>query len=138
MPKASLLEVPAPGDIVWCWFPEAGPPLQPGRKPRPVFVIATDDDPPPLRLYVAYGTSRKLNQLYAGEFCITPDDSLAFTSSGLSYATKFNLAKAVVLPYLAPWFARAPGKQSPVVGKIHPSLARRIQAAARAVGLINR
>lgn len=136
MPKPSSIEAPAPGDIAWCWFPEAGTPIQPGRKPRPVFVIASDNDPLPLRLYVAYGTSRKLNNLFAGEFCITPDDGVAFEVSGLNYPTKFNLAKAVVLPYQAPWFTLAPGKQSSILGKIHPSLARRIQAAARVVGII--
>jgi hypothetical protein len=46
-----------------------------------------------------YGTRRKLERLYPGEFSITPEDGDAFAASGLSYPTKFDTARSVFPPY---------------------------------------
>ena len=81
---------------------------------------------------VAYGTSQKTGRLYKGEFLISPQDGDAFRTAGLSYPTKFNLAKSLELPYTADWFAVAPGTpfgQTPKLGVLHPSLMRRARSA---------
>ena len=81
---------------------------------------------------VAYGTSRKVDQLYPGEFAISPTDGGAFVAAGLSYPTKFNLARAFELDYNDVWFAVAPGApygQTPKLGLLHPSLVKRARGA---------
>jgi len=85
---------------------------------------------------VAYGTSQKVDSLYAGEFAIAPADQAAYEAAGLSYATKFNLAETFELDFNDTWFAVAPGApygQTPKLGVLHPSLMRRVEAAAGAV-----
>ena len=122
---------PKPGDIVWCRFPEdlaTGP----GPKPRPALVLAVGDIEGEIAVEVAFGTSQKTSRLYSGEFLIEPQDGDAFRTAGLSYATKFNLAKRLELPYIAEWFAVAPGTpfgQTPKLGILHPSLIRRARSA---------
>jgi hypothetical protein len=109
----------------------------PGRKPRPALVLTVfDDTAPTFRVLVAYGTSQKTDRLFAGEFRIAPQDSEAYALSGMSYPTKFNLARAVELPYTTDWFAvppAAPFGQSPKLGVLHPHLMRRVAAAWKAV-----
>ncbi len=129
---------PAPeaGQFVWCHFPES-PLLKPARKPRPALVLTVFDDEAPLfRVLVAYGTSRKTETLYAGEFRIAPSDGEAYQLAGLSYPTKFNLAANVELPYNATWFSpppAAPFGQTPKLGVLHPSILRKAAAAWKAV-----
>ena len=84
---------------------------------------------------VAYGTSRKVDSLYAGEFAIVPSDQAAYAAAGLSYPTKFNLCETFELDFNDMWFSTAPGApygQTPILGVLHPSLMRRVEAAARA------
>ena len=84
------------------------------------------------RALVAYGTSQKTNRLYTGEFAISPQDGAGFKLAGLSFPTKFNLRKAVELPYSTPWFdvpPAAPYGHSPQLGVLHPNLMRRATAA---------
>ena len=125
---------PQAGVIVWCRFPDT-PALQPGPKPRPALVLVVfDDEAPQFRVQVTYGTSQKVDRLYAGEFRITPEDGAAFRLSGLSFATKFNLSKVVELPYNRPWFdvpPAAPFGQTPQLGVLHANLMRRATAAWR-------
>ena len=55
--------------------------------------------------------------------------------AGLSYDTKFDLKRAVDLPYTSEWFAvppAAPHGQTPKLGILHPSLMLALQAAYRA------
>lgn len=82
---------------------------------------------------VAYGTSRKLDRLHAGEFSITQNENpAAYEAAGLSYDTKFDLRQTAWLPYSSQAFGVAPGApygQVPKLGLLHPSLMR---AAARA------
>jgi len=127
---------PKPGDIVWCRFPE-GKTLYPAPKARPALVLRVGQIAGQSAVAIAYGTSQKVNRLFPGEFAIVPADGAAYTASGLSYPTKFNLARSVELPYNDRWFAvppAAPFGQQPKLGVLHPSLMRRAQAAFRAVG----
>jgi len=81
---------------------------------------------------VAYGTSQKVDRLYAGEFAITPADQAAYEAAGLSYPTKFNLGEMFELDFNDEWFGVPPGAphgQTPKLGVLHPSLMRRAKAA---------
>ena len=122
---------PAPGDIVWCRFPERQLP-GPGPKPRPALVVAVREFEVRPIAVVAYGTSRKIDQLYAGEFAITPAERSAYEAAGLSAPTKFNLARTSELDFNDLWFAvprGAPHGQNPKLGILHPSLVRRARSA---------
>ena len=125
---------PQPGDIVWSQFPEGRIP-GPGPKSRPALVLRVGDAGGHPAVSVAYGTSQKVDRLYAGEFAILPADGVAFAASGLSYPTKFNLGETFDLDYNDIWFAvpsHAPHGQTPRLGVLHPSLLRRAAAAAKA------
>lgn len=131
---ARFFSLPEPGDIVWCRFPHRGI-SRPGPKQRPALVVDVGrlrDEP---AVEVIYGTSQKVDRLYPGEFVITPEYGDALTVSGLSYATKFDTTRPVFLSYSDEWFAVAPDVphgQTPKMGILHPSLVRRVAAAARA------
>jgi hypothetical protein len=129
-PKA-FEPLPAPGDIVYCHFPQKKG--KPGPKPRPALVIAIvqfDDGRHGVR--VAYGTSQKVDELRSGEFSITPADRAAYQLSGLSFPTKFDTAQTQDLPYDEDWFRvpQAPRYgQTPKLGSLHASLYKRAKAA---------
>ena len=132
---ARIFPLPEAGDIVWCRFPKEGL-AEPGPKPRPALVVDIGNLRGEPAVEVIYGTSQKLDRLYPGEFAITTADGDAFALSGLSFPTKFDTGRAVYLPYNDVWFAVAPGAphgQTPRLGVLHPSLVRRVQAAAGAV-----
>lgn len=132
---ARYFSVPKPGDIVWCRFPQEKS-LQPGPKPRPALVLRVGEIDGVPAVAIAYGTSQKVERLFPGEFAILPSDGAAYTASGLSYPTKFNLARSIELPINDRWFAVAPGApfgQQPKLGVLHPSLMKRAQAAHRAL-----
>ncbi len=71
-----------------------------------------------------------------GELSILRDrNAVAYEAAGLSYDTKFDLKKALDLPYTTEWFSvppAAPNGQTPKLGTLHPSLVRAVQAAFRA------
>lgn len=119
--------LPAPGDIVYCRFPEALG--KPGPKPRPALVTGLAEfDDGIVGVVVAYGTSQKTDQLLAGEFLIAPSKGEAYRAAGLSFPTKFDLRKLVALPYTDDWFRVPPVPlhgQTPKLGILHPSLMRR-------------
>lgn len=126
---------PKPGDIVWCQFPRHAS-LKPGPKSRPALVLKVGEKESESWVQVAYGTSQKVDKLFAGEFAITPADGDAYLTSGLSYPPKFNLASTFELPFNEDWFGVPPGAphgQVPKLGVLHPSLMRRAQAAMEAV-----
>jgi hypothetical protein len=127
---------PLAGDIVWCYFPDELQ-VEPTEKPRPALVLAVyDDRAPEFGVLVAYGTSQKVTQLYAGEFVISRADGEAFRAAGLSYDTKFNLARRLELHFNDEYFAVPPGAphgQQPKLGVLHPSLIRRAAAAFNAL-----
>lgn len=125
---------PRPGDIVWCKFPEHAS-LKPAPKSRPALVLKVGEIAGAIWVQVAYGTSQKVDRLYAGEFAIVPSDGDAYSISGLSYPTKFNLASTFELPYSEDWFDVPPGAphgQIPKLGVLHPGLMRRARAAMEA------
>jgi len=131
---------PSPGDIVWCRFPQRGVP-GPGPKARPALVTAVGRVGSGPTAFVAYGTSRKVDQLFPGEFAIAATEHPAFDAAGLSSATKFDLARIFELDFNDLWFAVAPGTaygQTPKLGILHPSLVRRAEAAYRAANRVRR
>jgi len=124
---------PTAGEIVWCHFPDN---INPRPKPRPALIVMVFDDAAPLfTVRVAYGTSQKTTQLYRGEFAILQSrNPAAYAAAGLSYDTKFNLRQLVDLSYTAKWFSvppAAPHGQTPLLGTLHPSMVRAVQAAYR-------
>jgi PemK-like, MazF-like toxin of type II toxin-antitoxin system len=122
---------PRPGDIVWCLFPEDRK-LVPGPKPRPALVVRIGEIEGAPAVVVAYGTSRRVTELHAGEFAISRGDGDAFKTSGLSFDTKFDLSRLVELPFTVKWFGVPPGAphgQTPKLGLLHPTLMRRASAA---------
>ena len=126
---------PAPGDIVWCRFPEEKL-LASETKARPALVLRVGEDQGHPVVEVAYGTSQKVDSLYAGEFAITPADRAAYEAAGLGYPTKFNLGETFELDFNDEWLAVPPGApfgQTPKLGSLHPSLMRRAKAAFDAV-----
>lgn len=136
MPAPRWYPPPRAGDVVWCRFPQKELP-GPGPQPRPALVLRVGEHQGHPVVEACYGTSQKVNQLYAGEFAITPADDAAFTAAGLSYPTKFNLGETFELDFNELWFAVPPGAphgQTPKLGLLHPSLMRRAAAAARAAG----
>lgn len=124
------------GDIVWCRFPRRRA-ADPGPKARPALVVRVGEaDGRPVAV-VAYGTSQKVEKLFAGEFAIVPADADAYAAAGLSYPTKFDFAAMAELDFNDRWFAVAPGApfgQAPKLGVLHPSLMRRARAAFDAAG----
>lgn len=126
---------PDPGDIVWCRFPFADT-YRPGPKKRPALVISVMDELSPLRVRVAYATSRGVFTLSNSEFNITLDDGEAYEKSGLNYPTKFDLKQLKTLPYTDEWFTLVAGARTPVVGQLHPALHARLLTAAKAARLI--
>lgn len=122
---------PSPGDIVWCRFPKDKL-SAPAPKARPALVLRVGEERGHPVVEVAYGTSQKVDALYAGEFAIAPAGPVAYRAAGLSYATKFNLGDTFELDFNDAWFAVPPGAphgQTPKLGVLHPSLVRRAQAA---------
>ena len=125
---------PTAGDIVWCHFPDN---IEPRPKPRPALVLTVyDDEAPQFIVQVAYGTSQKTDRLFAGEFLIAQSkNSAAYAAAHLSFDTKFNVKQALDLPYSSQWFSvppAAPHGQRPLLGTLHPSMVRAVQAAYKA------
>lgn len=120
--------LPAPGDIVWCHFPELDG--TPGPKSRPALVVGVS--PADHAVMVAYGTSQKTKKIYPGEFALDPNDS-GFSDSGLSRRTKFDLNHRIQLPFDSEWFEKAPGFAGhmplPKMGVLHPSYMAAASAA---------
>lgn len=123
---------PAPGDIVWCHFPEAPAP-GPGPKPRPALILAVVTHEDGCVVHVAYGTSQRVDRLKAGEFAwLKFGNPQAFALAGLSFDTKFDLKVVLELPWTEDFFKvppRAPHGQTAKLGVLHPSLVRAAKAA---------
>ncbi len=125
----------APGDIVWCHFPQ-WPDAGPGPKPRPALVCATLLQDDGLVASVAYGTSQRVGRLLAGEFAIVKAlHPAAFELAGLSFDTKFDFNAIVALPWTEQFFKPPPRTLhglTPTLGALHPSLMRAAKAAHEA------
>ena len=128
-------KLPLAGDIVWAYFPDELQ-TEPADKPRPALVLTVYDDAAPhFGALVAYGTSQRVTHLYHGEFAITRADADAFKVAGLSYDTKFKLARRPQLPYNDEYFGVPPGAphgHRPKLGVLHAALTQRVAAAWRA------
>jgi hypothetical protein len=128
----AVWSLPAPGDIVWCRFPEL-PRRSPGPKPRPALVLEVTERKDGTSVSVVYGTSQQLNRLTSGEFAITRQNhAAAYQAAGLSYDTKFNFRESVELPWTEEFFAVPPGApngQQPKLGIPHASMHRAAAAA---------
>ena len=120
-------KLPAPGDIVWCLFPEI-PDMEPGPKPRPALVLRVEQRTDGDLVSVVYGTSKHLERLRAGEVSITkakhPD---AYALAGLAYDTKFSFNAIVDLPWSARYFKVSharPYGNTPKIGTLHATMMR--------------
>jgi hypothetical protein len=124
---ASSWPPPAPGDIVWCRFPEL-PNRTPGPKPRPALVLEVIDRKDGAEVAIVYGTSQRVDRLSTGEFAITRlGNAAAYKAAGLSHDTKFDFKQTVRLPWNDEFFAVPPGAphgQTPVLGTLHASAMR--------------
>jgi hypothetical protein len=130
--------LPAPGDIVWCLFPEV-PNIEPGPKPRPAIVLRVELRDDGGQVSVVYGTSRNLTRLKAGEVAITQaKNAPAFALAGLAYDTKFDFRVIVDLPWSDRYFkvpARAPLGNAPKLGTLHVTILRAVEAAYRTASM---
>jgi hypothetical protein len=127
--------LPAPGDIVWCLFPEV-PNIEPGPKPRPAIVLRVERREDGNQISVVYGTSQNLTRLKVGEVAITKTKNLAaYALAGLAYDTKFDFKVIVDLPWSERYFkvpARSPHGNTPKLGTLHATILRAVEAAYRA------
>jgi hypothetical protein len=127
---------PLAGDIVWSWFPDEHQ-SKPALKPRPALILTVyDDEAPQFGVQAAYGTSQRVTSLFRGESAITRADGEVFKAAGLSFDTKFNLARCLQLPFNDHYFSvppRAPQGQRPQMGTLHAALVQRAAAAWIAV-----
>jgi hypothetical protein len=128
-------KLPAPGDIVWCLFPEV-PDTEPGPKPRPALVMSVERREGGDVVSVVYGTSQHLNRLTTGEIAITKvKHPAAYALAGLSYDTKFDFKVVVALPWSDRYFKAAPGSphgNNPKLGTLHPTVMPAFQRAYQA------
>lgn len=126
---------PAPGDIVWCLFPEL-PDSNPGPKPRPALVLSVERREDGDVVRVAYGTSQKLDRLRTGEVAIKQAQyPAAYALAGLSYDTKFDFKAIVDLPWTDRYFKAPPKSRhgnNPKLGTLHATVLRAVEAAYRA------
>jgi PemK-like, MazF-like toxin of type II toxin-antitoxin system len=126
---------PAPGDIVWCLFPEL-PDSDPGPKPRPALVLSVESREDGDVVRVVYGTSQKLNRLRAGEVAITQaQHPAAYALAGLAYDTKFDFNVIVELPWIDRYFKAPPKNRqgnNPKLGTLHATVLRAVESAYRA------
>ena len=130
--------LPAPGDIVWCLFPEV-PNIEPGPKPRPAIVLSVERLDDGNQVSVVYGTSQHLMRLKTGEVAITQaKNPAAFKLAGLAYDTKFDFKVVVDLPWSDRYFkvpVRNPHGNTPKLGTLHATILRAVETAYRAASV---
>jgi PemK-like, MazF-like toxin of type II toxin-antitoxin system len=135
MKIASPWPSPAPGDIVWCLFPEI-PDIEPGPKPRPALVVGVEERTDGVLVRVVYGTSQRVNRLNTGEVAITQaKHSAAYALAGLAYDTKFDFKIIIELPWTERYFKappRAVHGKVPKIGTLHATVMRAVETAYRA------
>ena len=96
-------------------------PGTPGPKPRPALVRAVFINPQTSQasIEVAFGTSKKTDKLYRGEFVVGSPSGM--TSAGLDLPTKFDLGRIVRLPWARRYFSIKPGNRRLLMGSLHPT-----------------
>lgn len=126
---------PAPGDTLWCMFPEV-PGTEPGPKPRPALGLRVETREDGTVVHVAYGTSQPVSKLKTGEVAITQEKHpAAYALAGLAYDTKFDLKVIVPLPWSDRYFKvplRNRHGNTPKIGTLHATVLRAVAAAYRA------
>lgn len=126
---------PAPGDIVWCLFPEV-PNIEPGPKPRPALVLSVESREGGDLVRVAYGTSKNVTRLKTGEVAITQTNhSAAYVLAGLAYDTKFDFKVILDLAWSDRYFKvpiRNRHGNTPKIGTLHVTVLHAVEAAYRA------
>lgn len=123
--------MPTALDIVWCRFPHQELGLHPGPKVRPALVRAVyfyGKDRATVLIEVAYGSS-KVDKSVAGRDLVIKNVE-HMNCAGLPQATYFNLDRVVKLPWTTKWFIARPGKQTPIVGHLHPISELRLERLA--------
>ena len=127
--------LPAPGDIVWCLFPEV-PDIDPGPKPRPALVVSVESREDGDLVRVAYGTSQNVTRLKTGEVVITQHKhQAAYALAGLAYDTKFDFKVIVELAWSERYFKvpiRNRHGNTPKIGTLHATVLHAVGAAYRA------
>lgn len=127
--------LPAPGDIVWCLFPEL-PDVEPGPKPRPALVVAVERREDGDVVSVVYGTSKNVTRLKAGEVAISKaGHPAAYALAGLAYDTKFDFKVVVDLAWSDHYFKVLPKNRhtnNPKIGTLHATVLHAVEAAYRA------
>ena len=128
-------KLPAPGDIVWCLFPEM-PDIEPGPKPRPAIVLRVERREDGDVVSVVYGTSQNVTRLKTGEVAITQArHPAAYALAGLAFDTKFDFKAIVELPWSERYFkvpARNLHGNTPKLGTLHATVLHAVEAAYRA------
>lgn len=128
-------QLPAPGDIVWCLFPEV-PDIEPGQKPRPALVIHVERREDGDLVGVVYGTSKNVTRLKTGEVAITKaKHPAAYALARLAYDTKFDFKVIVELPWSERYFkvpTGSPHGKSPKLGTLHVTVLHAVESAYRA------
>jgi hypothetical protein len=109
--------LPAPTSIVWCRFPYVEEVDKPGPKPRPAIVkrASADQDNNPW-VHVAYGTSKRVFLPGMNHFVVA--NMADMDACGLYCATRFRLDRVALIPWASEFFGDAPGRTSPVMGKL--------------------
>jgi PemK-like, MazF-like toxin of type II toxin-antitoxin system len=128
-------QLPAPGDIVWCLFPQL-PNIEPGPKPRPAIVVSVEQKEDGDLVSVAYGTSQNITRLKSGEVVITQSShAAAYALAGLAYDTKFDFTRVIELPWTERYF-KVPQRNrhgnTPKMGTLHATVMPAVEAAYRA------
>ena len=128
-------KLPAPGDIVWCLFPEV-PDIEPGPKPQPALVMRVERRQDGDLVSLVYGTSKNLTRLRSGEVAITQSKNpAAYALAGLAYDTKFNFKVIVELPWTDRYF-KVPTRNlhgnTPKIGTLHATILHSVEVAYRA------
>jgi hypothetical protein len=128
-------KLPAPGDIVWCSFPEL-PDIEPGPKSRPALVMCVDQDDTGDFVSVVYGTSKQLARLKTGEVAIRKSSHpAAYALAGLTADTKFDFKVVVDLRWNERYFKvppQSPHGNNPKLGTLHATVLYAFEAAYRA------
>ena len=128
-------KLPAPGDIVWCLFPEL-PDIEPGPKPRPALVMSVDRDDTGDFVSVVYGTSKQLARLKTGEVAIKKaNHPAAYALAGLTADTKFDFKVIVDLSWSERYFkvpVRNTHGNTPKLGTLHATILHAVEVAYRA------
>ena len=108
---------PQAGDVVWCWTTRVSPP-EPGPVQHPALIYRVryhDSHQGGYKVWLAPGTSQKVEKLFEGDFLIgipssdgTRSEILqeksALVAAGLSKPTKFQLGQLVWIDYNSEFF----------------------------------